>query len=168
LAERGVLNSYVEGSNPFEGIEGESMAVKDTLFMESTTKDPEITMAEIKVILKKYGLTGFHESYSDGEISGCVFSVDIMGTEAMFSLPINWRPLWDRAKRGETKYIKDEIQAQRVAWRQVYRWIESQLALIDVGMAEFHEVFLPYLMVGKNETLFHKMKKNNFMIEDKR
>ena len=141
----------------------------EALFMETTKKDPEDTMAEIKKLLKHYGMTRFNESYKDGGVSGCVFSVNIMGKETAFSLPINWEPLWERSKRGETKYIKDEVQAQRVAWRQVLRWIESQLALIDIGMAEFQEIFLPYAMVDANRTLYQKLVETNFLLltEDK-
>ena len=136
----------------------------EALYMETTKKDPEDTAAEIKKLLKKYGMTRFNETYKDGELEGCIFAIDIMGRETAFNLPINWKPLWDRAQRGETKYIKDELQAQRVAWRQVLRWIESQLALIDIEMAEFQEIFLPYIMIDSKNTLYQKMVKNNFKL----
>lgn len=139
--------------------------VPDTgLYMETTTKDPEDTLSEIRKHLKKYDLTKFHETYYRGELTGCIFSVNLMGKDTAFSLPINWKPLLAKADRGETKYIKsgDVVQAQRVAWRQVLRWIESQLALIDVGMASFQEVFLPYLMVSRTKTLYETLEDANF------
>ena len=144
--------------------------MSDPIYMETTKKDPEDTMAEIKKLLKKYGMTRFNESYSNGELHGCIFAVDIDGKELAFSLPINWRPLLDRANRGETKYIRsgDAEQSRRVAWRQVLRWIESQLALIDLGMAEFQEIFLPYVMINATQTLYQKMLDTNFkLLEEK-
>jgi hypothetical protein len=136
----------------------------ESLYMETTKKDPEDTMAEIKKLLKKYGMTRFNESYSDGVLCGCIFAIKINGKDQAFSLPINWYPLWERAKKGETKYIKDEEQAMRVAWRQVLRWIESQLALIDIGMADFQEIFLPYAMINSKQTLYQKMLENDFQL----
>jgi hypothetical protein len=121
-------------------------------------------MAEIKKLLKRYNLVRFHESYDDGELSGCIFTVRLDGIEVPFNLPINWYPLWEMAKRGETNYIKTVEQAQRVAWRQILRWVESQFALIDIGMAEFQEVFLPYVMIDKERTLYDQLRESNFKL----
>ena len=39
-------------------------------------------------------------------------------------------------------------QAQRVAWRILKDWIESQIALMESGMVCMEEVFLPYMLAG--------------------
>jgi len=146
------------------------MADKDSgIYMETTKKDPEDTIADIKKILKNYGLTKFNETYENGEMSGCIFGMTVMGKELPFKLPINWKPLLEKADRGETKYLKpgDKIQAQRVAWRQVLRWVEAQFALIDLGMAEVQEVFLPYIMISKTKTIFEQIAENGYkLLED--
>jgi len=36
------------------------------------------------------------------------------------------------------------VQAKRVAWRILKRWIEAQLAFVETGMIKFEEVFLAY------------------------
>ena len=138
----------------------------DPLFMETTKKEPEQTSAEIELLLSRYELTRFMKDYQDGEVIGCYFMLKIRGKDVPIKLPVRWQPIIAKAERGETKYIKpdDAQQAKRVAWRQVYRWIESQLALVDLEMVEIAEVFLPYMMINKKQTLFQHMAENGMKL----
>jgi hypothetical protein len=57
-------------------------------------------------------------------------------------------------------------KARRIAWRQVLRWVEAQLALIETGMVKTQEVFLPYAMVGQNgkrRTMFEVLEEKQFL-----
>ena len=137
-----------------------------TLYMETTKKSPEQTGAEIANVLKNYGLAKFMTDYKNGEVIGCIFAIEIDGKEIPMKLPVNWKPLLEMAKMGETKYIKpgDTAQAKRVAWRQVFRWMEAQLSLVEIGMVKIQEVFLPYMMVNEKQTLFELMESNNYKI----
>jgi hypothetical protein len=140
-----------------------------TLYMETTKKEPEDTSSEIIQLLKKYGLSKFMFDYEGGEIVGCLFMLKINDREMPIKLPIRWMPLWEMAQNGETKYIKDEQQAKRVAWRQVLRWIESQLALVNLQMVDIGEVFLPYFMIDETQTLYQHMIEHNMkLIEEKK
>ena len=57
----------------------------------------------------------------------------------------------------------DEIQAKRVAWRQLLRWVEVQLAFTRTNMVKVEEVFLPYVQVNiDGQTLFEKLENTNF------
>jgi len=138
------------------------MVNKITLYMETTKKEPEETMAEIQKILRRYNLKKFMADYDNGQISGCIFSVEIDDRQIPFKMPVKWEPLLRLAKEGKTRYIRDAHQARRVAWRQVLRWIEAQLALVDTRMADFHEVFLPYIVNKEGMTVFQKFTENNF------
>ena len=136
-----------------------------TLYMETTKKEPEETSSEIIKLLKNYGLTKFMFDYENGEIIGCIFSLKLeQNKDVPIRLPIRWEPLWEKASAGETKYIKDQEQAKRVAWRQILRWMESQLALIEIGMVETAEVFLPYMMIDKKRTLYQYMVANDMKL----
>lgn len=135
---------------------------KISIYMETTKKTPEATMAEIQRVLRKYSLKKFRADYDNGEIVGCIFSIDIAGEEVAFRLPIRWEPLYNLAKAGRTRYIRDKEQAQRVAWRIQLRWIEAQLAIVDIGQAAFQEVFFPYAMVDNHETVYEKFSKQSF------
>ena len=135
-----------------------------TLYMETTKKEPEETSAEIAKLLKNHGLTKFMHDYHDGEIVGCIFSITINGKDIPIKLPIRWEPLWIMAQRGETKYAKDQNQCRRVAWRQILKWIESQLALVNINMVEMTEIFLPYMMINKNKTLYQHLVENDMKL----
>ena len=52
-------------------------------------------------------------------------------------------------------------QATRVAWRILKDWIEAQFALLDTGMVELEEIFLPYMLQG-NQTLYQPLRSGNF------
>jgi hypothetical protein len=136
------------------------MAEKESLYMETTKKEPEETAAEIQKVLKKHGLKKFMFDYEDGEMTGCIFTIQYHDKEIPIRLPIKWEPLWVMAQRGETKYAKTLEQVKRVAWRQVLRWIESQLALVELDMVEMTEVFLPYIMINPKTTMYQKFVKD--------
>ncbi len=139
------------------------MPNKLTLFMESTKKDPEQTVSEIQTLLKKMAIKDFLINYDDaGEIETVSFTIKKGDSKLPFRLPVDHRPLWKLAQQGETKYIRDEMQARRVAWRQIYRWIEAQTALIHTQMVTVEEVFLPYLLLNENETVYDKFLEKGF------
>lgn len=126
------------------------------MFMETTSIPPERTAAEIRVELVKAGANKIMEEYAGGEISAVTFAISRNGSDIPFRLPIRVDPVfkalntrrksWDRSAKAPD----DLAQAKRVAWRQVYRWIQAQVALIQTGMVQTEEVFFPYLSNGRN------------------
>jgi hypothetical protein len=137
---------------------------KISLYMETTRKNPEETMAEIQQLLGQYGLKKFMADYENGEIVGCFFSIESDGKSHPYKLPVHWTYIWKLSQEGRTKYIRDERQAQRVAWRQTFRWIQAQLAMIDTRMVALTEVFLPYLVSGNGKTFYEHMKLREFKL----
>jgi hypothetical protein len=53
-------------------------------------------------------------------------------------------------------------QAKRVAWRLIFRWIEAQLALVEINMADIKEIFMPYLITSEGKTLYQVMEAKSF------
>jgi hypothetical protein len=49
-----------------------------------------------------------------------------------------------RMRRGGEAELQQ--QAERIAWRQILRWLQAQLALIETGMVDAPEVFFPYAL----------------------
>lgn len=131
---------------------------KLTLFMESTKKDPEVTISEIQKLLKKLGIRDMLINYDkEGEVEAVSFTIEKKSKRIPFRLPVDHKPLWKLAQQGKTKYIRDEKQARRVAWRQIYRWIEAQTALIYTEMVTIEEVFLPYILINEKQTVYEKI-----------
>lgn len=133
--------------------------------MKTTKKTPEEIGTEIQRKLKDYGLKRFIYNYEDGEISGCIFSLQIANSrEIEIKLPISWKPLFYMAEQDKNRYMKTKEQARKVAWRLMLRWIESQLALIDVGMVDVAQVFFSYT-VDDGKTLYQHFIENEMDIK---
>ena len=68
-------------------------------------------------------------------------------------------------KENPRKQIKDTWQqAERVAWRILKDWVEAQMALLDIEMVRFEEIFLPYIEV-QGQTVFEKLEEKQFLLE---
>ena len=80
-----------------------------------------------------------------------------------FRLPANIPGVYKALKSANVpKRLQTEEQAARVAWRIVKDWVEAQLAIVEAGMAEITEVFLPYAQHSTGETVFQALKSGGF------
>jgi hypothetical protein len=125
----------------------------------TTTIDPFKTLAEIQNILVKHGAKNCSIDFSGGVPTALTFLVDINGNPINFRLPSNadgvFRAL---CKEDVARKFKTKEQAQRVAWRILKDWIESQMAIIQAGLATLPEVFLPYAICSDGRTIFQTIK----------
>jgi hypothetical protein len=76
-----------------------------------------------------------------------------------FSIPVRIEQLFNRmwnARKNKYSANKPKIQdqAERVAWRQLFRWVEAQVALIDTGMVSNVEVFTAYCQDAQGRTVY--------------
>jgi hypothetical protein len=147
------------------------MLVK-TLYMATTGISPARTAAEIIELLVQAGATQIASDYTEGTLSGLAFVLPAGGRSLAhcYKLPVRIEPVFKilngRRKRWRARddnTTKDREQAERVAWRQLYRWVQAQLAMIEVGMAEAPEVFLPYMQAENGRSMYelfqdHEMK----------
>jgi hypothetical protein len=94
--------------------------------------------------------------------------------ELPFRLPVKaekvYQALWGEKQECEqTRYSEGwQQQADRIAWRICKTWLEAQITLINLEQAKLEEVFLPYLIMPGNKTLFETMEHNQFLLPDKR
>lgn len=125
--------------------------MKQTLYMESTQISTERTAGEITSVLIRAGANQIATDYENGKIRGLRWTMRISGQDCMFAMPARVEPVfviingrrkasWDRVN----KKAADQEQAERVAWRQLLRWVQAQVAMIDCGMTQPMEVFFSY------------------------
>lgn len=133
------------------------------LYMGTTEIDPLRTIGEIHSYLVRMGAHRIMDTYENGEPVGVHFILPIKDQEISFELPARVDPIFKIIRNGTTyrrSAAEDLAQAKRTAWRQIYRWIQAQLALIETGMAEPAEVFMPYMQVsditGEPTTLYRR------------
>jgi hypothetical protein len=143
-----------------------------TLFMETTRIEPAQTVGEIQRLLGEYGASAIRMDYEGGEVVSVSFTVGINGDQIPFRLPCRWESVKSifesrRKRRGGRGRPPGDLvsQSKRVAWRQILRWVEAQLALTETKMAKLHEVFMPYLLVDKGETIFEKMESQGWKFQ---
>lgn len=143
------------------------MAIKNY----TTQVDPLKTVGEIEIILAKHGVSRVSKEYNGfGGVSALVFAVRMPGKESdiPFRLPINTKAVLDvlkaENKRGKLprSYVT-EAQAERIGWRIMKDWVDSQLAIVQIGMVTIQEVFLPYLYSYQSgRTLYQQISQEGF------
>lgn len=135
--------------------------------MESTEVSSSKTAGEITELLRQSGSRKIATNMDPtGNIIGLSFDLIVGGFPVTFALPVRTEPVYKillsrRSWPSDQDKARIRAQAERVAWRQMLRWIQAQLALIDVGMVQPQEVFLPYLIqAGSGQTLFEYFEEN--------
>ena len=126
-----------------------------------TTKIPaEQTAAEIMSILVKKGATEILTHYgSGGMATGLKWRMETSNGPMGFSLPINTDAVFEILTRDQVMKTNPGArmqQANRTAWRIIKEWILAQMALIETEMVTVEEVFLPYMLTGK-QTLYQAL-----------
>jgi hypothetical protein len=53
----------------------------------------------------------------------------------------------------------DYAQAERVAWRIIKDWVETQMAILESQMVQMEEIFLPYMVNRQGQTFFEAYQK---------
>jgi len=145
------------------------------LFMETTKICPAKTVAKLQEILGEYGAEAIMIEYKEKEVFAVSFSINVKDSRIPFRLPCRWEAIYkvlgDRLKKGISNIADEKLkeQAKRVAWRQILRWVEAQLALVQTDMVKIQEVFMPYIQVNiGGQTLYEKLEDSKFkMIENK-
>jgi len=142
---------------------------RDSILMETTEVSPERTAGEIISKLVQIGANEINQTFEGGKIVGIKWMLTIHGQPRLFEMPVRtegvYRILQSRHKSwDQTRYHDvDKVKAERVAWRQLLRWIEAQIAMIQTQMARAEEVFLPYLYdPATGTTLFRWMDERRF------
>ena len=134
------------------------------LYMQTTKIEASKTVAEIQSLLGSTGqVRAIQVEYGpDGAVEALSFVAEVEGCRVPFRLPARVEPVFralskQRAPRNRTaqKYVQqDKEQAVRVAWRQILRWVQAQIALLDTGMVDISEIFLPYVHTGIGRTIY--------------
>ena len=132
-----------------------------SLYMSSTQISPEATIGEIQKILSKHGVTAMMTEYEGPQVSSVSFTLLLEGKKMSFRMPCNWRAVEqifksDQRSRANVRLKKNETmadQAIRTAWRIILRWVEAQMALVEVNMTSVPQIFLPYTIMRDGRTL---------------
>ena len=135
----------------------------------TTTVDSFKTVSEIEYILMKHKAKSIMKNYDGESIKGLSFLIDTGFQQVPVRLPVKvdecLKVLQKEKQRG-TKNIKaTKEQAERVAWRILKDWVEAQMALLDIEMVSFEEIFLPYIETQNGQTVYEVLEQKHFLLE---
>lgn len=136
----------------------------------TTTVDSFKTVSEIEYILMKHKAKSIMKNYDGESITGLSFLIDTGVQQIPVRLPVKvdecLKVLKKEKKENPRKQIKDtRDQAERVAWRIMKDWVEAQMALLDIEMVRFEEIFLPYIQTNTGQTVYERMEERQFLLE---
>lgn len=136
----------------------------------TTTVDAFKTVSEIERILVKHKAKSIMKNYDGETITGLSFLIDTGIKQLPVILPVKIDEclmiLKKEKKENPKKQIKDtREQAERVAWRILKDWVEAQMALLDINMVRFEEIFLPYIEIGHGQTIYKALEEKQFLLE---
>ncbi len=136
----------------------------------TTTVDSFKTVSEIEYILMKHKAKSIMKNYDGESITGLSFLIDTGFQQVPVKLPVKvdecLKVLKKEKRENPRKQIKDtREQAERVAWRILKDWVEAQMALLDIEMVRFEEIFLPYIETKNGQTIYERLEGEQFLLE---
>lgn len=142
------------------------------LFTYTTEITPNKTIAEIEAMLVAAGASVILKDYAPGGVVSAVsFKIETEHGVMPVHLPARAEKvlatLQQQAKRGKipSRWATPE-QANRVAWRVVFHWLQAQLAMIEVGNAKLAQVMLPYVQTGTGiQTVYELLEDRKFVFD---
>ena len=138
----------------------------------TTTVSAERSIAEIESLLAKFGASELHKKVDNGICTELYFVIDIkkngnIVNKLPFKLPANTdkvaQYLINKDKKArkyeQSEFIRNKIREQsyKVTWRIIRDWVHAQLSIIQTEMVEVEQIFLPYMMMDSNNTLYDKV-----------
>lgn len=135
----------------------------------TTTVDAFKTVSEIEYILMKHRARSIMKNYEGEAITGLSFLIDTGIQQIPVRMPVKvdecLKVLKKEKRENPRKQIRDtREQAERVAWRILKDWIEAQMALLDIEMVRFEEIFLPYIEVPGGQTIYERLEEKQFLL----
>lgn len=132
------------------------------------------TFEKIQFVLSTHGANKVMYDYaSNGSLEAITFGMQIGEKQVGFRLPAlvenvvqimyGGKDRWGNAKKITEQQRE---QAYKTAWANIRDWIDAQMALIDTKQVKMEQVFLPYMITQKGETLFEKISNEQFMLGD--
>lgn len=134
----------------------------------TTTVDSFKTVSEIEYILMKHKAKSIMKEYSGDQIVGLSFLIDTGRQQIPVKLPVKineCHEILKMEKKNGSRNVKATMdQAERTAWRILKDWVAAQMALLDIEMVKFEEIFLPYIVDTSGRTMFERLEQQQFLI----
>lgn len=119
------------------------------LTMELTKIPPRDTMNDIARLLLAHGAKAIVLDV-ERQVTSICFELIVGGLPIPIRIPVRSAAIY-RILQGRHRQAPDEetceadrADAERIAWRQIFVWLERQLTLLETGMLGAEELFLGF------------------------
>lgn len=128
----------------------------------TTEINAEKTVTQIQRILAAKSARRIMIEYGPTqEIARITFEIAFNGALLSFVLPANIEGVFKSLEKSNiSKSFKTKEQAERVCWRILKDWLESQMALVESFQADFATVMLPYAIMKDGKTVAENLLQN--------
>lgn len=130
------------------------------------------SVLQIQQLLQEHGAKSILIEYDKMVPVALAFVIPTRHGNLPFRLPVKIQNVNVVLKRMKTRNSynpnQEEIdyrKAQNVTWRNIYYWLRSQLALIEIDQVTIDQVFLPYLRQNGEKCLYEVMIERQFLLE---
>lgn len=135
---------------------------RNSIYLETTDVAPEKSAGEITAELVKAGAREISTQYgTEGKVTGMRWAMPVGRQMVYFAMPAKVDAVFKILRKRVTGYFNTQAEAklrakaERIAWRQLFRWTQAQNAMIQTGMAEPAEIFMAYAVApGSSQTMF--------------
>lgn len=132
------------------------------VYLETTSISASKSIAEIMEFLLDAGATNINQQGANRQVVGIRFTIPGPAGDSLFELPARTDSVFrylqsQRKRKNESTDQADREAAVRIVWRQILYWVKAQFALINIGVAEAQEVFLPYAVGKDGKTLYQQI-----------
>ena len=119
----------------------------------TSTVDVYMSLGKIQGALASHGARQIMVDYDEAvQLVGVAFAIETLAGRRGFLLPASVDGVVVVFQRQKVK--ADRAQAAKTGWANLRDWVLAQMAIIEAGMAQLDEVFLPYLTDGRGRTLY--------------
>jgi hypothetical protein len=138
---------------------------KRSISRYTTTINAERTVDEIRQMLAQAHASAVLIDLDDGRTVAISFRIKTArGIILAFRLPVRTAGVHQILLKSEgiPARLRTNEQAERVGWRNWRDLVQAQLALVEAGMVQLEEVFLPYAQDKEGKTVFERMTQEQF------
>lgn len=117
------------------------------------------SQADIETLLRRYGAKGYGMQLDYERLTVTIsFRLPLAGGGEMpVSIPLSWARVADLLRKRRKGYLsprdKEALnkQAERVAWRHLYLFIDAALTAVQVGIQTPEEAFFAHALVRTSD-----------------
>lgn len=119
----------------------------------------ETSVSMIQKILVANKAEKIMMDYVNGEPTSITFAITTPNGLLPVRLPARIEGVSRVMYRRSLQQLKSNAQLEQVkrtAWKNLHDWVDAQMALLQTEMVKMEEIFLPYVVVVDNQTIYER------------